>query len=416
VATGIAAPATPAAGKGNIYFDSTSKNLCAKDDAGFIKHGVQTKNGVASQFLTAISDLGSVSAAQPAFTDLSGTLAGGQFGPLTGDVTTSGYAATNVNAPDGFTQAGKVVATAIAAPGTPAAGKGHLYVDSTSKNICLKDDAGFVKHGVQTKNGTANQFLTAISDLGSVSAAQPDFSNLSGAATLAQLGSGAALSVLGQPANASGTRSDIAASASSDFPLRERSGALGFGTLSTPAYGANSVTYAKLQVTSAGKVLLGRDVGAGTVQEIGIDATLKMTSGVLGEAQPYGWGLTFGGNMNNSVGTTFPVFLGLGTQDWSTSSSLGMRAPSASSHQDWCVHVVYNALTGGGTMELDVFVNGVNQGAIAFYNSGATNGYLSPGTSFVIASGDLISIRMTTFSGTINGGTIQLFVVGRFAF
>lgn len=72
VFTATVAPAVPAAGKANVYVDSTSKNLAVKDDAGVIKHGVQTKAAVATYFLTAIADDGTVSTAQPSITDISG--------------------------------------------------------------------------------------------------------------------------------------------------------------------------------------------------------------------------------------------------------------------------------------------------------------------------------------------------------
>jgi hypothetical protein len=97
LATAISAPSTPASGKGSIYVDSTSKNLAVKDDAGVVKHGVQTKAAVTSNFLTAISDAGVVSAAQPAFTDISGSVAASQMPALTGDVTTvAGAVATTL--------------------------------------------------------------------------------------------------------------------------------------------------------------------------------------------------------------------------------------------------------------------------------------------------------------------------------
>lgn len=74
----------------------------------------------------------------------------------------------------------------ITAPATPASTFANIYVDSTSKNICVKDDAGTIKHGVQTQSGSSNNFLTAISDTGVVSTAQPSFSNLSGSIVLGQ--------------------------------------------------------------------------------------------------------------------------------------------------------------------------------------------------------------------------------------
>ena len=120
-----------------------------------------------------------------------GTLTSGQIikgngaaditvGNLAGDVTTSGSMTTTLaNIPNDTTMAGDLLATAIAAPATPAAGKGRIYVDSTAKNIAVKDDAGVVKHGVQSKAAVATNFLTAISDAGLVTAAQPTDADLS---------------------------------------------------------------------------------------------------------------------------------------------------------------------------------------------------------------------------------------------
>jgi hypothetical protein len=105
---------------------------------------------------------------------------------LTGDVTASGngsQAATVVNLPTGVTAAGRLLFTAIAEPATPSAGVGSVYIDATSKNLCVKDDAGIVKHGVQTKAAVSNSFVTAISDAGVVSVAQPAVGDISGFGT-----------------------------------------------------------------------------------------------------------------------------------------------------------------------------------------------------------------------------------------
>ncbi len=80
---------------------------------------------------------------------------------------------TPTSIPDATPMEGSLLATAIVASGTPAAGKGSVYVDSTSKNLAIKDDAGVVKHGVQTKAPVANNFATGINDAGVVSVAQP---------------------------------------------------------------------------------------------------------------------------------------------------------------------------------------------------------------------------------------------------
>lgn len=62
---------------------------------------------------------------------------------------------------------GDELLTAIASPSTPASGTAHIYVDATSKNLAVKNDAGTVNHGAQTKTNAAGVALTAIADDGS---------------------------------------------------------------------------------------------------------------------------------------------------------------------------------------------------------------------------------------------------------
>lgn len=364
--TNIVAPSTPAAGKAQIYVDSTSKNIASKNDAGVVNHGVQTKTATATQFLTAIADNGVVTSAQPANTDItglgtsstknigntvldpgtgkleyawpiaaavtganktyastdrgyvflrsnsgsamsdtlpaltnttadigwmiaihnegtttteiltmnasggalfrsnsggtaatspinygcrqmfvwsgtqwtletgnanllrrSGAIVAGNFPQfldtvgnvvtdsgmsasslttlfsgkqatgnyitaLTGDVTASGpgsATATVVNIPNATTAAGDILFTNIAAPGTPAAGKTMQYVDSTSKNMVSKNDAGVVNHGIQTRTATANNWIRSIADDGSTTISQPAATDITGLATIATSGS-----------------------------------------------------------------------------------------------------------------------------------------------------------------------------------------------------------------------------------
>ncbi len=110
-----------------------------------------------------------------------GSGGGGTLSALTGDVSASGSGsvpATLLNIPSGVPQAGYVAAIAISAPGTPSAGVGRIYVDSTSKNFAVKDDTGVVKHGVQTIASSTSQFLTSIGDNGLVTKAQPSASDV----------------------------------------------------------------------------------------------------------------------------------------------------------------------------------------------------------------------------------------------
>lgn len=95
---------------------------------------------------------------------------------LTGDVTASGpgsAVSTLANIPTAVPQTGYIAVTAIPAPGTPSAGICREYVDSTSKNIACKNDAGTVNHGVQTQAVVSNNYVTAIDDDGTVHVAAP---------------------------------------------------------------------------------------------------------------------------------------------------------------------------------------------------------------------------------------------------
>ncbi len=106
IATAIAAPSTPASGKGRIYVDSTSKNLAVKDDAGVVKHGVRTLASSAGLFVNAIDDDGTVHTGTPSGAGnvtTSATLTSGKtiIGNGTTDVTVSTLTATVVKSTSG---------------------------------------------------------------------------------------------------------------------------------------------------------------------------------------------------------------------------------------------------------------------------------------------------------------------------
>lgn len=104
---------------------------------------------------------------------------------LTGVVTcTQSAGAFTINGIASIT--GGILATSIAAPSTPAAGKTQVYVDSTQKVLSSKNDAGTVSNTVVPSTAGANQFANSISAAGAVGYAQPAFSNLSGSVTCAQ--------------------------------------------------------------------------------------------------------------------------------------------------------------------------------------------------------------------------------------
>ena len=149
----------------------------------------QAFSAPANQFLTAISAQGVFSAAQPAFTNLSGSLACSQAPALTGDVTSSAGSCVTAlaNIPSATPMAGSLLATNIVAPASPAAGKVSLFTDSTELRLHDKNASGVIGTTVVADTGAANNFLTAVSAAGAISKAQPSFANLSGSATDAQI-------------------------------------------------------------------------------------------------------------------------------------------------------------------------------------------------------------------------------------
>ena len=75
----IAAPATPAAGTGVLYEDSTNKVLSLKNDAGTVSITVVPSSAGANQFATSIGANGVLTYTQPSFSNLSGSITGGQI-------------------------------------------------------------------------------------------------------------------------------------------------------------------------------------------------------------------------------------------------------------------------------------------------------------------------------------------------
>jgi hypothetical protein len=107
--------------------------------------------------------------------------------------------------PSGTAASGYLQFTAVAAPATPGAGLARVYVDSTSKMLAVINDAGAVGHTAQSRSVVTNNFLTGLNDNGAFTAAQPAFSNLSGAATAGQLPSFGAAAAGIVPASGGGT-------------------------------------------------------------------------------------------------------------------------------------------------------------------------------------------------------------------
>jgi hypothetical protein len=179
----IATPATPGSGLRRVYCATSGGQLNCLDSGGGISGTAYAKAAVASNWLRSFDPTtGAFTASQPAFTDISGSIAGSQLPAFTGDVTkpSGSTVQTLANIPNDTPAAGDILFTNIAAPSSPAAGKARVYTDSTTGNLCSKTSAGTVSHGVQTATFVSTKFVQSIDDSGSCALATPNYSDLIG--------------------------------------------------------------------------------------------------------------------------------------------------------------------------------------------------------------------------------------------
>lgn len=163
---------------------------------------------------------------------------------LTGDVTLSAAGVTVLgNIPSATTLAGSLLATAIAAPSTPAAGKDSVWVDSTDKRLHDKNDAGTIGTTVVASTAPTHQFGTGVSAAGVLGYAQPSFADLLSSLACSQT-----------PA----FTGDVTTSA---------------GACAT-TIAASAVSYAKIQNVAASRLLGNPAGGAAAPSEISLDPTL----------------------------------------------------------------------------------------------------------------------------------------------
>ena len=130
--------------------------------------GVQSRVATAHQWINTISPAGAPSSTQPAFSDLSGSATLAQLPALAASATTDTTVATNITS-------GTLPAARLPAPTATTLG------------------------GVESLVATPHQWINTISTAGLPASTQPAFSDLSGSATLAQLPTIGANTILGNP-------------------------------------------------------------------------------------------------------------------------------------------------------------------------------------------------------------------------
>ncbi|MCS6944180.1 MAG: hypothetical protein RMK97_01985 [Sutterellaceae bacterium] len=146
------------------------------------------------------------------------------------------------------------------------------------------------------------------------------------AVTDAKLRSSVALSVIGRAADTAGAPADIAAA--NDGEVLRRSGTtLGFGTLTSGAFAANTMPVGTISMTS-GRLLGRTTTGAGSAEEITVSGPLTFSSGTLGVQT---FSSTQAGVVPASGGGTTNFLRADGT--WAAPTSGGGGSPGGSDRQ-----------------------------------------------------------------------------------
>lgn len=376
-----AAPTTPGAGDTRVWADATAKTLTAKNDTGVVTHMAQTQTAAAGKAFTALSAAGaftetSFQAPLTACTDyVSLTCVSGAT-----DLGGTNATPTVIGIENTATMRGDVVATNIAAPGMPAAGKTAIYVDNGSKNIVALNDGGIKNHGIQNFTcGTSPQtFVKQVSSDGSSTCGQASFSDVSGSATCVQM-----------PALTGDTHSSAGSCATVTDHITESSG-------------PTSLAVGAIPDSNPDSTVLVRPSGATTV--VGISRT-SFLAGVLMFNKDYYVDIP-SGTLNSSGGwvvTSSPTLY--------SATAIEYTVPFAVTNVHMFISgtVFNNPVTGGGPLpaiQAQVTKNGSAMvGVLETFGLGVSGNYNGTFVSTVsFSAGDTVGIRIrTSGSPTLSG-------------
>ena len=104
-----------------------------------------------------------------------------------------------IGIPDSTPLAGDIVFPAISAPLTPASGFANVWYDSLAGNLWIENEFSVSTHTAQTESAPTHNFFNALNDDGTFNYAQPDFTDLTGQATYAQIQDETAHTLIGNP-------------------------------------------------------------------------------------------------------------------------------------------------------------------------------------------------------------------------
>lgn len=333
--------------------------------------------------------------------------AGGSAGSVVTTAGTCGVDAVQSHLAFLTTQYNLLFFNAVSAPSTPSSGIGSAFLDSTTKTLRLKNDAGVLSTTVIADTGASNNFLTAISAGGVISKAQPAFSNLSGQITLAQEPTLGANTVLANVTGGSAVPTAAALPSGGTSGCSAATNAANY-TAGT-GWGCNtSITAAAVPV--GGITGLGTGVATALAVNVGSAGAFVTFNGALGTPSsgtltsatglPISTGLTGAGT---GVLTALSVNVGTAGSVIVNGGALG----SPSSAGTLPAHTLGGTISGGGNQINNVVIGTTTPLAGAFTTLSATGHTTFEGITSTGATGTGKFVYDTTpsFTGTITANT-----------
>lgn len=360
----IAAPSTPASGRTITWTDSTSKLFCAKNDAGTLSCTVIASSAPSHQFFNSLS-AGSFGSAQPAFSDISGSLSCAQLPSFTGDLSNTACAVTVTALHLGSTPT--LCSSGNYARGIDANGNSTGCTSANSGTVTSIATTSPITGGTITSSGTIACATCAIGPGSSTTNHLAKFSGTDGitladggaipAGSVTSVGftvnsgsSSGVFTVTGSPVTSSGTLDVATAGTSGGIPyfssssVLSSSGALtnhalvlGGGAGATPtALGSLGTTTTVLHGNAAGAPSFGAVANADLTnsattvngQTCTLGSTCTITTGagggVLANTTFRRWALyAENGVGNSSIGETAPDFSGTFGSEIASSTTCG---------------------------------------------------------------------------------------------
>lgn len=200
-----------------------------------------------------------------------------------------------IGIPDATPLAGDLIFPAYSTPATPPAGFTYVWSDGLNGNLWIMNELAVSSHTAQTTSSPTHEFFNGLNDDGSFSSAQPDFADLTGQATYAQIQDESANTLLGNPGGSLTTPSEITLGAGLSFSgttlvntvtggITQLTGDVTAGPGSgsqVATIGANKVTYSQIQQVGAASLLGNPTGGSADASEITLGAGLAFSGSTL---------------------------------------------------------------------------------------------------------------------------------------